>query len=243
VFETHVDLLSYLGESAEVDQLLDDYGRTVVEKDARYISYCEMRSFSKWVRGDFSEAVEWGRTGKDLAVSSGVDTHRDISHTLALAERDAGRPELALSVFLRDLSLSQLKDPEELDEDRGGAYYGNIGRCLHLMGQSDAALTCYQKSALLIEKDPRNQRVLNQGYIRLWIGELLIARQQFRLARVFFKAAHLKWRDVYPARAAGALDLARQIEQRSVLKRTDDDAVERTCLDWILGRNLDSEFA
>src|SRR5262249_8668622 len=151
--------------------------------------------------GDFLEAIRWGRLGDDLARASGVDTKADVTHALALAERDAGRPESALPVFLAGRPLSEVIDPEELDESRGGAHYGNIGRCLHLMGQTDEALVCYQKSALLIEKNPILENVLDQGFIRLWIAELLVGRRQFWLASNFFRAAQLKWRDTAPPRA------------------------------------------
>jgi tetratricopeptide (TPR) repeat protein len=239
-----VRILSYLGEHVEVDVLLDGYERTFVSKDARYISYCEMRSFTKWVRGQFTEAVEWGRTGDELKSSSGVDTFHDVSHTLALALRDAGNPEEALPIFLGGQPLSTVVDPEELDDKRGGAYYGNIGRCLHFMGQIDTALVCYQKSALLVEKDLTHERIQNQGYIRLWIAEILVARGQLRLAHVFSRAAFLKWEHVYPAKASTATQLADQIGNRLPQRdQLDDVKFERICLDWILGRSVDAQFA
>lgn len=240
VFRAHTRLLSYLGEHDEVDALLGTYEKTLPEKDGRYINYCEMRSSSKWVRGDFNAAVEWGRAGQKLKAASDVDIESDISHTLALAERDAGRPEAALPVFLDGQSLAEVTDPEELDERRGGAHYGNVGRCLHFMGQIDSALICYQKSALLIEKDTMNEHILNQGYIRAWIGELLVAREQFTLGAAFFRAAFLKWEQTYPMKAATVLQLSKQVRERaSGSPSIDDGSVEKTFLDWILGRSLD----
>ena len=244
VFGAQVRILSYLGEHAEVDALLDGYDRTFVNKDARYINYCEMRSFSKWVRGRFSEASEWGRIGDELKKSSGVDTVHDVSHTLALALRDGGKPEEALPILLGGRQLSDVIDPEELDEKRGGAYYGNIGRCLHFMGQIDTALICYQKSALLVEKELAGEYILNQGYIRLWIAELLVARGQLRLAYVFSRASFLKWEHVYPAKGSTATQLADQIGKRlSQRGQFDDVKFERICLDWILGRSIDAQLA
>jgi tetratricopeptide (TPR) repeat protein len=243
VFQVHVELLSYLGEYVEVGELLDKYEATVPDRDSRYIHYCEMRCHSKWVRGDFSEAVEWGKIGEALK-STGVDTGYDVAHTLALAQRDAGHPEVALPMFLEERPLSEVVDPEELDEVRGGgAYYGNIGRCLHFLGQTDSALVCYQKSALLIEKDPKNERVLNQGYIRAWIGELLASRGQIRLANVFLLAAYTKWEHVAPPKAGKVLVMQRQLESgRLDAARSDPGELEKICLDWILGRSLDAEF-
>ena len=145
VFGAYIHMLCGLGEAGEVDSLLDQYGVTVPNKDVRYIRYCDLRCYSKWVRGDFIDAVRWGKIGNDLKVSSDVDTTYDVSHNLALAERDSGRPEAALSIFLLGRNLKEVTDPQELDGRRDGAHYGNIGRCLHLMGQIDSALICYQK--------------------------------------------------------------------------------------------------
>ncbi len=237
LFSIHIEDLCHLGEWTEAEGLLEKFELTVVERDARFILYCNLRCFFKWTRGEFTDAVKWGKTGQALKKSSQVDTKHDVSHNLALAERDAGRPELALPVFLDGRSLDEVLDPEELDEDKGGPHYGNIGRCLHFMGQIDSALVCYQKSALLIEKDFRFERVLNQGYIRRWVGELLLARKEFKLAGIFLEAARLKWEQASPPKAAhvAALQrqLAAQLSDHSGLSKED---VERVCLDWISGR-------
>ena len=94
-----------------------------------------MRSYTFWVRKNFASAIEWGRRGVDLKRSTDVDTRDEINHTLALAERDGGRPEDALPQFLAGRRIDDVIDQDELDEKRTGAYYGNVGRCLHLMGQ------------------------------------------------------------------------------------------------------------
>lgn len=243
VFNVHVELLSHLGEYTEVDELLEKYERTVPSHDARYIHYCEMRAHSKWVRADFTAAVDWAKIGQGLK-DTGVDTEYDVSHTLALAQRDAGHPEIALPIFLGDQTLKRVLDPDELDEERGGPFYGNIGRCLHFMGQTDAALVCYQKSALLIEKGPSTQHVLNQGYIRAWIGELLAARGQVKLAKVFLRASHDKWEHIAPPKAARALAMSKQLQStfEADLEGMTSGDLEKVCLDWILGHGLDTEF-
>jgi len=237
LFYMHVQNLCHLGEWVEAERLLERFELSVIERDARFILYCNLRCYSKWTHGEFTEAVKWGKTGQNLKKSSDVDTKYDVSHNLALAERDAGNPDLALPEFLDGRSLEEVLDPEELDEDRGGPHYGNIGRCLHFMGQVDSALVCYQKSALLIEKDFQFERLVNQGYIRLWVGELLLARKEFKLAGVFLEAARLKWEQASPPRAAHVAALQRQlgtqIPPHSSMTKED---IERTCLDWVSGR-------
>jgi len=239
VFDSHISSLSYLGEFGEVDNLLSKF-ETNLERDARYILFCELQCTSKWIRGDFGEALAWGRRGKEILSATNVDTGSNIEHSLALAERDAGLSDLALSYFLRGSTVESVIDPSFIDENRGGGpYYGNIGRCLHLAGQIDDALVCYQKSALSIEKDLQSEHVLNQGYIRLWIGELLLARKETELGIVFIQAAKAKWDKVSPHRA-------RQVEKMqeglaanatgSVELSTLD--IEKLCRDWIFGKTL-----
>jgi len=239
VFRRHVYILSELGENNEVDALLDRYSETTPDKGPRYIDYCDMRCHSSWARGDFESAITWGKIGRDVKVSSGMDTQADVAHNLSLAERDGGRPEAALPFFLAGRSIAEVTSPGELDTARDGSHYGNVGRCLHLMGQISGALVCYQKSALLIEKNPTSEHVLNQGFIRAWIAELLVAREQFELAAVFYRAAYLKWVDSSPPRAARILPQSRMIDRRIRGKQTVDSEVEVTCRRWINGQNLD----
>jgi tetratricopeptide (TPR) repeat protein len=237
LFSMHINNLSDLGEWTEAERLLEKFELTVVERNARFILYCNLRCHSKWTRGEFADAVKWGKTGQALKESSQVDTKYEVSHNLALAERDAGHPELAFPVFLNGRSLEEVLDPEELDEEEGGPHYGNIGRCLHFMGQVDSALICYQKSALLIEKTSHHHRVLNQGFIRRWVGELLLARKDFKLAGIFLEAARLKWEQASPPKAAGVAALQRQLgAQIPDHYRMSKEDIERVWLDWISGR-------
>lgn len=135
-----------------------------------------------------------------------------------------------------------MTDPEELDGKMDGSYYGNVGRCLHLMGQIDGALACYQKSALLLEK-ARHQHIVNQGYIRQWVAELLVGRSQNKLAYVFLRAAYSKWEQTSPPKALRVKQLEMNLkDQLTNLPECDDVTVERVCLDWILGKNVDTIF-
>ncbi len=241
VFSSHIRELAYLGEYEEVDSLLNQYEKTFTAKDTRYISFCEMRCLSKWVRGDYISALEWGKIGQSLKEESGVDTEYDVAQTLALAERDAGNPEKALPVFLEGRTLAEVTDPNKIDEDATGAYYGNIGRCLHFLGQIDPALICYQKSALLLEKKTSAEHTINEGFIRAWVGELLVAREEFALGTAFLRAAYLKWENVSPPRAAKVSQMSDQVRDRAKGTLEISDAnIERTFLDWVKGKQLDS---
>lgn len=244
VFWSYVRHLCYLGEYEEGDRLLDQYAATFAGKDSRYINYCEMRCFANWVRGSFATALEWGWEGKKLKES--VDTTYQIDLSLALALRDAGHPEVALPIFLQGRQLKDVLNPDVLHDyttegyQLAGAYYGNIGRCLYFMGQIDSALVCYQKSALLIEQKTNLEHVLNQGFIRYWIGEILVAREELRLAGAFLRAAYLKWREVCPPRASQVDAFFKQTRSRiDGPPYPEDMDVEKICLDWILGRRVE----
>jgi hypothetical protein len=132
--------------------------------------------------------------------------------------------------------LTTVIAPDSTDDERGGPFYGNIGRCLQFMGQTDAALVCYQKSALLVERRDTAEVVLNQGYIRYWIAEVLLACGERDLAAKFFLAAYGKWRQASPPKAEKAWFVFHELQTGNTL---DDEASQRTaettCLEWIYG--------
>ena len=160
-----------------------------------------------------------------------------MTHTLALAERDAGRPEVGLPIFLDGRTLAQVIDPEEFDEKRSPDHYGNIGRCLHFVGQIEAALVCYQKSALLLERGRENENVTNRAYARTWIGELLAGRGELVSAYAFLQSAARLWQQVAPPKTLAVSGLMKEIEVRAGRSlRVKESEAEKMCLDWILGR-------
>jgi hypothetical protein len=111
--------------------------------------------------------------------------------------------------------IEKLIDPDEFDEQKDPSFYGNVGRCLHLMHQIDPALICYRKSALLLQED-RNPHVENQGFVRSWIGELLLAKGDFCSAKAFLQAAKSKWRLVAPRRAVSIDEKLKEIESQTL---------------------------
>ena len=46
--------------------------------------------------------------------------------------------------------------------------------------------------------------LLNKGYIRSWIAELLVLQEEFDLAAASYRAAMYRWEDSSPPRAAQA---------------------------------------
>jgi tetratricopeptide (TPR) repeat protein len=215
VFTVFFKILVNQGRSEEYLKLIDQYNATVPAKDVRYINYCDLRCMMHWTRSEFKEAIEWGEKGKNLKDKTDVDTRWSTEHNLALAQRDSGRPDIAMIAFLRGIPIEKVIDPDEFDEDRDPSFYGNVGRCLHLMGQIDPALICYRKSASLLQRD-RNPHVENQGFIRNWMGELLIAKKDLCSAKAFLQAAKSKWRLVSPQRASSIDETLKEIESQTL---------------------------
>ena len=232
LFTSFIKLLVNLGDIEEANDALARYRETIQVKDARYINYCDMQSYLHWMNQNYSAAIRWAAEGVELK-KSGVDTHFSSVHSLALAQRDSGAVEQALKLFLEGAKLDEATDPKEFDQDRGGAFYGNIGRCLHMMGQVDTALVCYNKSAFAVEEENETDHLENQAYIRQWIGELLLMRGEEDAGKLFLKAAHSKWEIVSPPRAE---KLSRSFAERfgeDELDALSKSACEQFALSWI----------
>lgn len=239
VVRAYLMILVHLGREDECAWLLEKYQSTVVSKDARYVHLCDLYCYMYWFRGEYAKAIEWGQKGKDLVDRSNVDTKYSTSHNLALSQRDSGIIDPALQYFLHGVQLKTVIDPDELDDAKGGHYYGNIGRCLHLMGQIDPAIICYRKSAVLIERGS-SRHLTNQGYIRKWIGELLIMKNDYCVAKAFLEAAKQKWIIVAPPLVVGidsALDKIR--DNASGCRFLSSEDSERFFVAWIYGREAE----
>ena len=213
--------------------MIKKYEDTVQSRDVRYINYCNLRCYMHWTRRE-PEAIEWGTKGRDLKLNTNVDTVWSTDHALALAQRDFGQPDIALTFFLGGNSVEKFIDPDELEEDRDPSLYGNVGRCLQLMGQIDPALICYKKCAVLLQRD-KHAHFENQGYIRSWIGQVLIAKKEFCAAKYFLSAAKLKWRMVAPDRASQLDDQLKEIEAfTGDCRELNNWDIERYVVGWIM---------
>ena len=233
MFEVYTVLLVHVGDVGAASDALEDYLETIEGKSARYIQYCNMQCYLYWMTENFDIAVKWGQEGEDLRISSNVDTVFTSAHNLALAQRDSGAVDKALVYFLMGVSMDEVLDPKLLDADRGGAFYGNIGRCLHLMGQVDSAITCYKKSAKLLQTRLYDSNVENQAYIRQWFGELLKRRGDVENSIIFMEAAFAKWKVVsIPKAEKVKRDL--YAEYPEWVMPLDFAASERRAVAWIM---------
>jgi tetratricopeptide (TPR) repeat protein len=180
-----VAALDQLGEFEDSDSLIDRYRTTIPNKTARYIKLCDILAYSRWMRGEFQSALDWATEGVALKTGSDVDTEFDCKHTLALAQRDAGDPAAAMENFLIDCTLEDLLTGAE-GVTSNGSMYGNVGRCLQLLGRQDEALTCLKRSASILEHDTSLHSKSNRAYARRWIGQIFASLGDKQKAEAFF---------------------------------------------------------
>lgn len=182
-----VSAYDQLGDFDAADSLLSRYEGTIPQKTARYINFCDVRAFSYWVRGAFPVAIDWATKGVNLKSESHVDTTFDCKHTLALAQRDNGQPEIAIEYFRKGLEVSEIVAGKASSTD--GALVGNVGRCLQLMGRMDDALACYRQSMMILERDGSVHSQSNRAYARRWVGQIFANLGDFTKAEAFLRDA------------------------------------------------------
>ena len=208
-----VEVLSQLGRFADAEDYAGRFERGVAGATARYVALCSMRAYLYWSREDLELAKEWGKRGVEVKAKGNLDTRHDCGHNLALAQRDSGEVEAALTYFLRGANLAEVVEPSLIDNARGGSFYGNIGRCLFLRADEAGAESCFVKAAWLLEKGKDQLVLLNQGWAAQWLGDLN-ERKNPNLAYVFYRRAALKWKLIYPRRAESALASIQALRNR-----------------------------
>lgn len=220
-----------------IEPFLKQYGDAIPGKSAQYILLCDLHCYYDWYKGKFDSAIRWGEEGNMLKENSSVDTGFSSKHNLALARRDAGNIEQAIEMFLDGESLEEAVSEDDTIERKGGQFYGNIGRCLFLDGQLDEALTCYIKSAKILQKNREHVDHLNRGYIRRWIAELLSRKGEEELAASFYRAAIYIWEEISPPRAGEVnVDLEALIGEHKGLESYRDAPkwkVEESFVRWV----------
>lgn len=201
VVKALVKVLSELGRFAEADLYAERMESTISGKTSRYVMLCDLRAFSLWLRNDWAAARMWAEQGRDIKSMGNIDTAYDTLHTLALINRDSGNVDDALKYFLLGHPLEKVLSPDGVKEQRKGAYYGNIGRCLFFKKQYDGSLVCLRRSAKLLDEAYDSDSPMNVGWAAYWIGETLEAKGELPIALSAFVEAGEKWRSVSPPRA------------------------------------------
>jgi tetratricopeptide (TPR) repeat protein len=244
ILHQFITVLIQFGERVEAERYLDRYETVIPGKTGQFINLCNLRCYLYWYAEAYESAIEWGERGEALKIQSKADVKFSCAHNLALARRDSGLYQEALSYFLGSQPIEKVLDPASIDSAMYPSFYGNIGRCLQFQGKLAEALICYRKSALRFDQiPPEPHRRLNQGYARLWIGETFLAQRQFKEAGVFLRAAALIWENISPPRSriaeagfAGLLADCPDIHQ--TISRLSGEQLENECKRWIAGKEM-----
>lgn len=190
--------LSHQRDHAEVQRWAKHYVDAIGARGADKLNVLEFTAFDAWLRKDFQRALELAEEAVELSKQIDVSLPSNPVHTLALALRDSGNAEAALTTFLEGLSLE-----EALAEKNGKSaeFFGNIGRCFYLQGDYEKALPFYKRCGQ--EMISRPSDIHNSGWIRLWIGEALCKMGRVSEGYAFLCAAKHMW-----ARASKLLEIS-----------------------------------
>ncbi|MFP8816601.1 NB-ARC domain-containing protein, partial [Acinetobacter johnsonii] len=184
------------------EYFLGEYAKVIPGKGNHFLSYCSEKCYSFWFQEKYAEAIEIGEYGVHLLDESGVSDISSLRHNLALAYRDSGKIEnikLALNHFLRGEELEDILN--NIKVELGGHFYGNIGKCLELLGDKENALTCYFISFDILVKERNSYSILNTGYAASWIFNLLKNSKEKKNSLYFYNMALNNWEKTAPPRA------------------------------------------
>lgn len=230
------------GSTKLIDYLLSKYESIVENKDPAYIKICEAKAYQAWFKGQHDIAIEICEKTAFLLRSANQPESNFLQHYHALALRDTGEPDnmnKALDIFAYGEELPKVIDNSTLDRERGGAFYGNIGRCFQFMGNLDEAINCLSKSLLLIYEGDNCDRLINLGYAGLWLSEVLSKYGKIEAACYFYRFAIISWECASPPLynkyvREEMFDLANPTVQSIV--STENWRIESYCSDWVRKR-------
>lgn len=184
------------------EAFLEEYSKFIPGKGNHFLSYCSEKCYSFWFQEKYVEAIEIGEYGVHLLDESGVSDVSSLRHNLALAYRDSAKTEnikLALNHFLRGEKLEDILNNIKIE--LGGHFYGNVGKCLELLGDKENALTCYFISFDILVGERNSHAIMNTGYAASWIFNLLKSSRERKNSLYFYNMALNSWEKTAPPRA------------------------------------------
>lgn len=201
-FSTLTTTLTQFGKYIECEEFLNQYSELISGKGVQYLSYCSEKCYLYWYQEKFDEAIEIGEYGLFLLNESGVSDNYSLKHNLALSHRDSAKIEninKALKYFLKGEKTDDVIN--NINNDLGGHFYGNIGKCLELLGNKENALTCYYISINILFKEDNSHSKLNIGYAASWIFNILKFTNDKLYSLYFLKLSINTWNQSSPPRA------------------------------------------
>ncbi|UMY65382.1 MULTISPECIES: SIR2 family protein [unclassified Flavobacterium] len=212
--------LTQMGNFSEAEILLEKYKKLIPGKSVHYLAYCSEKVYSYWYQGRFSEAIEMGEEGVALLEESSLADSYSLRHNLALAHRDSKVNESvhkALHYFSNGQNIDSLVE-HQLIKEFGGAYYGNIGKCLEYLGEREKALVFYYYSLKLLMNEDHINTILNVGYACLWIASILSDNSDEENALYFLRYGKISWDKTSPPRSSELTKRWNEIQSKDSLK-------------------------
>lgn len=180
--------MSYLGQHDEVAKLMEHYEVSVGARGADRLNSLEIRAHDAWLRAEYLDAIEHAREALSLSKIVDVGSIFSPEHTLALVLRDSGDIEGAMTILLEGLTLDEAAN---FDSEKKPSYFGNIGRCMFLVGEYDRAMLFYKICAKKFQVGIYPNH--NGGWLRMWVGENLCAMGRVSEGYSFICAAKHVW--------------------------------------------------
>ncbi len=196
-FTKFVDTLTEFGKYDEATAFLTKYEKNIISKGTNYIRLCKSKSHYLWFQSKFEEAIKVAEEGISLEEQSTTKSGIDLKHSLALALRDTKIKEninKALEIFLNGKDIKNVIDETE-ETYIAGEIYGNVGRCLQFLGNTEDAINCYKKSLYKLSD------TMNKGYGNLWVAECMITLNRIDHAFWFYMNCFKIWKKVSPVKA------------------------------------------
>jgi len=201
-FSTSTNTLTQLGRYQKCDELLTNYSSLITGKSIDYLRYCSEKCYMLWYQSECHKAIEVGEEGVFILEESGIADNFSLHHNLSLALRDSqerNNIEKALLYFRHGESLEKILNFSE--KDLGGHFYGNVGKCLELLGNIEDSLKCYYYSISILFTDNDSHYRLNIGYAASWISNILKSKGQKLKALYYLKLSIQMWKNTSPPRA------------------------------------------
>lgn len=237
--------LTQMGNCEEANIILERYKKVIQGKSAHYLGFCSEKLYYHWYQGEYDKAIQIGEEGTSLLEESNLPDSFNLKHNLGLAYRDSminTNIEKALKYFSSDDDLSEFLSSFKFSKDLGGAYYGNIGRCLEFLDRKDDALKCYFVSLKLLVAEDYINSIINTGYACLWISVILSESGKNLEALYFLKLARNCWDKTSPPRSKDAMEKWKSINidinSKNRIEETSEWKIKDYCSSYVADKVL-----
>jgi 3',5'-cyclic AMP phosphodiesterase CpdA/tetratricopeptide (TPR) repeat protein len=198
--------LSYEVDLYKCNYYLKKFESLVEVNSASYLNYLSIATDILWRTGDYETSIElsnqYEKLAEKLVTTIGI---ADVKHSRALALRDIGKYEEALSLF--DELQKESIDSDTVNE---AIYQGNRARCLLKLNRYDLAEVHLKKSILFLIKDVSYLSTSNMGFAYLWLAEAFFEQKKYKQSKAFLILAQNIWTEYAP----GLLDKVHHVKDR-----------------------------